>query len=113
AHKISETITIKSFAGHDNDEREPRNFPYRNRRTAQQSATPLPGRTLGRSAYLTANRFHPSGNRKSYKLEVSKQKSGNKEPKVGKVVLISDPVLSRNSWKIARITDLKPAIGVV
>ncbi|VDO83003.1 unnamed protein product [Heligmosomoides polygyrus] len=148
------------------------NLPYRIRRNAQQSATHLPGRTLGRSTDLTTDRFHPSGIevtfpfentrgehedhsylppdeairlqtrrqaeealrsshryaerfwniwsqeyltslRESHKLEVSKQRSGNKEPKVGKVVLISDPVLPRNSWKIARITDLKPASGAV
>ncbi|VDP06324.1 unnamed protein product [Heligmosomoides polygyrus] len=46
-------------------------------------------------------------------MEVSKKRAGNQTPKRNAVVLVSDPVLPRNSWKIGRIVDLKDHHGTI
>ncbi|VDP56057.1 unnamed protein product [Heligmosomoides polygyrus] len=49
----------------------------------------------------------------AHKMEVSKKRAGNQTPKRNAVVLASDPVLPRNSWKIGRIVDLKDHHGTI
>ncbi|CAJ0603383.1 unnamed protein product [Cylicocyclus nassatus] len=45
---------------------------------------------------------------------ISRKRLGQETPTVGSIVLISDPVLPRNSWKLARITDIRRGIdGVI
>ncbi|EPB67263.1 integrase core domain protein [Ancylostoma ceylanicum] len=50
--------------------------------------------------YLSSLREH-------HRMRVSQNRSSPTTPKKGAVVLISDPVLPRNNWRMARITDTK------
>ncbi|WKX95313.1 hypothetical protein Q1695_012063 [Nippostrongylus brasiliensis] len=107
-------------------------FPFENARVEAEDASYLPPdetlqlktRRQVEEALSSAHRFtekfwkiwnqqYLTGLRESHKLDITKQRSSNKTPKVGKVVLVMDPVLPRNAWKIAKITKLKPNSGSI
>ncbi|KAK5975334.1 hypothetical protein GCK32_001523, partial [Trichostrongylus colubriformis] len=46
--------------------------------------------------------------REAHKTHMDRKRAGRKEPKEGMIVLIADANLPRNSWKLGRITALKP-----
>ncbi|EYC23035.1 hypothetical protein Y032_0016g3087 [Ancylostoma ceylanicum] len=48
--------------------------------------------------------------REQHKWNISGKRHSNKAPTTGDVVLVSDPVLPRNEWKMARITETHPGL---
>ncbi|KIH64175.1 hypothetical protein ANCDUO_05516 [Ancylostoma duodenale] len=63
--------------------------------------------SLWSQQYLTSLRESP-------KLQINSKRSTPRLPTKGTVVLISDPVIPRNAWKLGKITDLKPsATGMI
>lgn len=42
-------------------------------------------------------------------MEISRNRNNSISPQKGAIVLVSDPILPRNEWRMARITDLKPS----
>lgn len=55
---------------------------------------------IWRDQYLSSLREH-------HRMRLSQSRTSTTMPRKGAVVLISDPVLPRNDWKMARITDTK------
>ncbi|KAK6764519.1 hypothetical protein RB195_024732 [Necator americanus] len=51
--------------------------------------------------------------REHHRTRLSQHRTSTIVPRKGAVVLISDPVLPRNDWKMARITDTKSSDGVI
>ncbi|RCN28821.1 hypothetical protein ANCCAN_25432 [Ancylostoma caninum] len=51
--------------------------------------------------------------RETHKLDISKKRGGNKIPIRDEIVLVSDPGLPRNSWKMERIVNLPEHNGTI
>uniref|UniRef100_A0A7I5ED04 CCHC-type domain-containing protein n=1 Tax=Haemonchus contortus TaxID=6289 RepID=A0A7I5ED04_HAECO len=45
--------------------------------------------------------------RETHRAQLSNRRQGNEHPQIGDVVLVCDPVLPRNEWRMGRITELK------
>ncbi|EYB91440.1 hypothetical protein Y032_0206g1994 [Ancylostoma ceylanicum] len=56
--------------------------------------------TIWQKHYLTCLR-------ETHRRTISSKRQGRETPTIGDVVLVSDPVLPRNEWKLARITDTR------
>ncbi|ETN78389.1 hypothetical protein NECAME_18219 [Necator americanus] len=56
--------------------------------------------TIWQKHYLTCLR-------ETHRRTISSKRQGRETPTIGDVVLVSDPVIPRNEWKLARITDTR------
>ncbi|VDM64748.1 unnamed protein product [Angiostrongylus costaricensis] len=53
------------------------------------------------------SREYLKGLRETHKLNINNKRGTRTNPTIGTVVLIQDPALPRNAWRMARIIDLK------
>ncbi|KAL6727122.1 hypothetical protein Aduo_009028 [Ancylostoma duodenale] len=100
-----------SFENIDNNDTDPEYHPsaeFANLETRRQAVKAL------QSSIKITERFwniwrdhHLSSLREHHRMRLSQNRTSTTVPKKGAMVLISDPVLPRSDWKMARITNTK------